>query len=191
MRLGSLNPAQRLQPHRRKNRPRRRQSPARNHVPMGNQFYPVRVYALAMEQFMRDPHISLKPAHASRQDRQEAKSANGNVWHGRPAHVFSNQEHGRAARATSFLGFPWRLGRLGALFLCCLLIPSISPAHAAEVELRLVPFDQPDSTVDKLEKSRPLANPVSTPQGMVMKTVGVEAVTWARNVLLDGKPIFE
>ena len=64
-------------------------------------------------------------------------------------------------------------------------------ALAAEVELRLVPFDQPDSTVDKLEKSRPLMNPVSTPQGMVMEKVGVETVSWGRNIFLDGKSIFE
>lgn len=76
-----------------------------------------------------------------------------------------------------------------ATLLLCLAAPAI--VCATEVELRLVPFDQPDSTVDKLEKSRPLANPVSTSHGMVMERVGVETVTWARNVLLDGKPIFE
>lgn len=73
--------------------------------------------------------------------------------------------------------------------MCFALLPSL--ALAFEVELRLVPFDQLDSTVDKLEKSRPLTNPVSTSQGMVMEKVGVETVTWARNILLDTKPVFE
>ncbi len=73
--------------------------------------------------------------------------------------------------------------------LLCAIAPSI--ARAVEVELRLVPFDKLDSTVDKLERSRPLTNPVSTPHGLIMERVGVDTVTWARNVLLDGKPIFE
>lgn len=65
------------------------------------------------------------------------------------------------------------------------------PAKSLEVEFRLVPFDQPEAALEKLERKRPIVNPVSTARGVVMEEVGVEVVCWARNVLLDGKPIFE
>lgn len=65
------------------------------------------------------------------------------------------------------------------------------PKGSFEIELRLVPFNQPDTTVDKLERRRPIINPVSTPTGIEMRQVGVEVVCWARNVLLDDKPFFE
>ena len=73
----------------------------------------------------------------------------------------------------------------------CSFLPQLPRPCATVVVLHLVPYDRPEIDVDKLEKSRPLTNPVSTPQGMVMKQVGVEVVAWARNVLLDEKPIFE
>jgi outer membrane protein assembly factor BamB len=76
------------------------------------------------------------------------------------------------------------MARLGALVLM------LSQAAAA-VELRLVPFDDPDQTVDKLVKERPILNPISTPQGVEMKQIGVDYTGWARNVLLDGNPVFE
>ena len=62
---------------------------------------------------------------------------------------------------------------------------------AAAVEFRLVPFDDPARTVDTLEKEEPILNPVSTPKGVEMKKIGVDYTGWARNVLLDGKPVFE
>ena len=46
VRLGSVDPAQRLQPDRRRNRPRRGQSRTRNDVPMGGQFPALRVHSL-------------------------------------------------------------------------------------------------------------------------------------------------
>ena len=75
-------------------------------------------------------------------------------------------------------------------FLLALLAFSIS-LSAATVELRLVPHDQPDLTVDKLEKQRPITNPISTARGVEMKKIGVDYTGWARNVLLDGQPVFE
>ena len=64
-------------------------------------------------------------------------------------------------------------------------------ALAAPVELRLIPFDQPEVTVDALEKQRPITNPISTPRGVEMKKIGVDYTGWGRNILLDGKPVFE
>lgn len=67
----------------------------------------------------------------------------------------------------------------------------LTVANAASVEFQLVPFDDPKTTVDKLEKERPILNPISTPKGVEMKKIGIDYTGWARNVLLDGKPIFE
>ena len=74
--------------------------------------------------------------------------------------------------------------------ICALLVAVLSQSAAA-VELRLVPFDDPGQTVDKLVKERPILNPISTPQGVEMKQIGVDYTGWARNVLLDGNPVFE
>ena len=71
-----------------------------------------------------------------------------------------------------------------------LIVAALSQSAAA-VELQLVPFDDPGKTVDKLEKERPIVNPISTPNGVEMKQIGVDYTGWARNVLLDGKPVFE
>ena len=76
------------------------------------------------------------------------------------------------------------------LVILALLVISLS-LSAATVELRLVPHDQPDLTVDKLEKQRPITNPISTARGVEMKKIGVDYTGWARNVLLDGQPVFE
>ena len=79
----------------------------------------------------------------------------------------------------------WTYLLLAAIFL------SLSPLYAAQVELQLVVHDQPETTVDKMERRRVIASPVSTPKGVEMKTIGVDVVCWARNVTLDGKPVFE
>jgi len=62
---------------------------------------------------------------------------------------------------------------------------------AVEVELRLVPYDQPGVTVDKLERQRPITEIVPTERGMEAVKVGLDLGCWARNVLLDGEPVFE
>ncbi|MGB8355169.1 MAG: PQQ-binding-like beta-propeller repeat protein [Chthoniobacteraceae bacterium] len=77
------------------------------------------------------------------------------------------------------------------LLFALLLVCSFRIASAAIVELRLVPFDKPDLTVDKLEKERPITNPVTTAHGMEMQKIGVDYTGWARNIFLDGKPVFE
>jgi outer membrane protein assembly factor BamB len=71
-----------------------------------------------------------------------------------------------------------------------LLVAALSQSAAA-VELQLVPFDDLGKTVDALEKERPIVNPISTPNGVEMKQIGVDYTGWARNVLLDGKQVFE
>ena len=71
------------------------------------------------------------------------------------------------------------------------LVFGLGPLSAAGVELQLVRFDDPAVTVDKLEQERPVLNPISTPSGVEMKKIGIDYTGWARNVLLDGKPIFE
>ncbi len=76
------------------------------------------------------------------------------------------------------------LGALASFGMCAF-------ASAAPVELRLIPFDRPDVTVDSLQKERPVTNPISTPRGVEMKKIGVDYTGWGRNILLDGKPIFE
>ena len=77
--------------------------------------------------------------------------------------------------------------RLGGCFVLVALLALPAPA----VELQLVPFDDLGKTVDKLVKERPIVNPISTPNGVEMKQIGIDYTGWARNVLLDGKPVFE
>ncbi len=60
-----------------------------------------------------------------------------------------------------------------------------------QVEFRLVMHNQPETTVEAVELSRPITNPVSTERGVVIQTIGVERITWARNVRLNGTPLFE
>ena len=79
--------------------------------------------------------------------------------------------------------------RCAPFFLFLALVSCV--ASAAPVELRLVQFDQPEVTVDKLEKERPITNPISTGRGVEMKKIGVDYTGWGRNILLDGKPVFE
>ncbi len=68
---------------------------------------------------------------------------------------------------------------------------TVSPLDAGQVELRLVVHDDPAVTVDKREREVPITNPVSTERGVVIQKIGVDISCWARNVLLDGQPIFE
>lgn len=63
--------------------------------------------------------------------------------------------------------------------------------HAAPVELRLVVHDKPEVGVDKMEHRRPIVSPTSTGKGVEMKQIGVDLSCWARNVRLDGQPVFE
>ncbi|MEI8138806.1 MAG: PQQ-binding-like beta-propeller repeat protein [bacterium] len=62
---------------------------------------------------------------------------------------------------------------------------------ADEIEFRLVPYDRPEVTVDSLEVNEPILNPVQTARGVEVQKVGVKVVCWARNILLDGQPLFE
>jgi outer membrane protein assembly factor BamB len=54
-----------------------------------------------------------------------------------------------------------------------------------------VPYDQPDLTLDKIEKKEPIVEPVTTPTGVEMRRIGVRMTTYARNVRLNGEPVFE
>lgn len=78
---------------------------------------------------------------------------------------------------------------LATAFAWLLLPMCASPGK--EVELRLVRHDQPEVTVDKLEKQTPITNPVSTARGVEMMKIGVDYTGWGRNILLDGQPVFE
>jgi outer membrane protein assembly factor BamB len=75
--------------------------------------------------------------------------------------------------------------------LLLLALSALAPLRAAQVELQLVVHDQPETTVDKMEHRRVIASPVSTAKGVEMKTIGIDVGCWARNVMLDGKSIFE
>ena len=77
-----------------------------------------------------------------------------------------------------------------SLLVFCLTV-SVAVCAPIEVELRLVPHDRPEETVAKLEKQEPIVNPVATPQGVKMQKIGVNVECWARNVRLDGEPVFE
>ncbi len=79
--------------------------------------------------------------------------------------------------------------RLLPLFLLALALPVLS--CAVPVEIRLVPYDQTGLTVDKLEKQRPILNPVSTSHGVEMRQVGIDYTGWGRNILVDDAPVFE
>jgi len=83
--------------------------------------------------------------------------------------------------------------RTATVFRTLLLLAAGTAASllAGQVELQLVVHDQPTVTVDKMERSQVIARPVSTAKGIEMKTLGVDVVCWARNVLLDDKPVFE
>jgi len=83
------------------------------------------------------------------------------------------------------------LGRSRARLSLLAVFIGLGPLSAAAVELQLVRFDDPAVTVDKLEKERPILNPISTSSGVEMRKIGIDYTGWARNVLLDGKPIFE
>ena len=78
-----------------------------------------------------------------------------------------------------------------AVLLWLLVTAGIPRLHAAQIELQLVVHDQPETTVDKMEHRREIASPVATEKGVEMKALGVDLACWSRNVLLDGKPIFE
>jgi len=88
---------------------------------------------------------------------------------------------------------PWMvlalLGFLGGTVLPCLA--AAPPAKPAEIEFRLVPHDRPDVTVDTLEREKPVTRPVTTARGTEFQQIGLDLVCWARNVLLDGQPLFE
>ena len=81
--------------------------------------------------------------------------------------------------------------RCSALCFALVILHSALIATAAQVQLSLVVHDRPDTTVDKEERQRPITNPVSTDRGVVMQKVGLDLVCWARNIRLDGQPIFE
>ena len=70
-------------------------------------------------------------------------------------------------------------------------MPAAGPVRAADVEFRLVPHDRPDATVDSLQRARPVTRPVRSQRGVEFRKIGLDVVCWGRNVLLDGKPIFE
>jgi outer membrane protein assembly factor BamB len=76
------------------------------------------------------------------------------------------------------------------LILAATMLGAIS-VRAGQVELRLVVHDKPETTVDAMVRREAIAQPVATSKGMEMKTLGVDVTCWARNVMLDGKPIFE
>ena len=71
------------------------------------------------------------------------------------------------------------------------LLAGLASAGAVEVELRLVAGDRPDTTLDTLERRRPIVDFVPTEKGVESRQVGLELVCWARNVRLDGQPVFE
>ena len=66
--------------------------------------------------------------------------------------------------------------RLGTV----LALVAILALPASAVELQLVPFNDLGKTVDKLVKERPIVNPISTPNGVEMKQIGVDYTGWAR-----------
>jgi len=82
-------------------------------------------------------------------------------------------------------------GRRNVLLLIVCILGACTSARAVPVELRLVVHDKPEITLDKVEMVRPIVNPVSTSSGVEMRKIGLELVCWARNVRLDGQPVFE
>lgn len=91
----------------------------------------------------------------------------------------------------TLLPLPSRSVSRSAAWIFGLLVSTAAWAQAVEVEFRLVPHHDVEETVDSLERSQPVVNAVSTDQGVRMDTIGVDVTSWARNVLLDGKPLFE
>ncbi len=79
----------------------------------------------------------------------------------------------------------------GILKIAGTLLLTVLPVVAGQVELRLVVHNEPVTTVDKRDHSRPITNPVSTEKGVVIQQIGVDVSCWARNILLDETPIFE
>ena len=80
--------------------------------------------------------------------------------------------------------------RVAPLLACCLALLA-ARAHALDVELRLVPHDRTGETVAGLERSQPVYTITSTAQGVRTEQVGTAVTSWARNVLIDDKPLFE
>src|ERR1041385_5463391 len=83
-----------------------------------------------------------------------------------------------------------QLRRVPLLLIAAVLSVS-TLARAVPIRLELVAFDHPDTTLDKLERQRPIYNAVATEHGMEMKKVGLDLVGWGRNIRLDAQPVFE
>ena len=81
--------------------------------------------------------------------------------------------------------------RLQLTLIGSFLLPLAAFAATFEVELRLVAHDQPDVSLEKLEKQRPITDIVPAEHGMETRQVGLDLTCWARNVLLDGESVFE
>jgi outer membrane protein assembly factor BamB len=86
---------------------------------------------------------------------------------------------------------------LASLLACCF----VSVAQAADYELRLVPYDDPDKTVDKRIEKQVVENNETFKeylawvgeQPVAGKDVSLPMpqVCWANNITLDNKPVFE
>ena len=63
--------------------------------------------------------------------------------------------------------------------------------NAGEIEIRFVPYDNPDVALETLEKREPIFTPVQTPRGTEIQQIGVATVCWSRGIALDGEPLFE
>ncbi|MCX7933906.1 MAG: hypothetical protein N3A66_01445, partial [Planctomycetota bacterium] len=64
-------------------------------------------------------------------------------------------------------------------------------ANAAEIEIRFVPYDKPDSALEALERQESVFTPVQTPRGTEIHKIGMAVVAWCRGITLDGEPLFE
>ena len=80
---------------------------------------------------------------------------------------------------------------LSIMLLMALLAPSFAAAGETEVEFRLVAHDGTDTTVDTFQSEEEITRIQSTSEGMTVVKVGLAVNCWVRNVLLDGKPLFE
>ncbi|MBM4041798.1 MAG: hypothetical protein FJ290_25145, partial [Planctomycetes bacterium] len=83
------------------------------------------------------------------------------------------------------------MNRLLLVAVVVLVVVLDASSGTIEVELRLVVHDQPDATVDQRERERPLTDIVATAEGVEARKIGLDLACWARNVLLDGQPVFE
>ncbi|MGI6494524.1 MAG: hypothetical protein ACOX5G_00250 [Kiritimatiellia bacterium] len=63
--------------------------------------------------------------------------------------------------------------------------------RAVQVEFRMAPYDDPAVTVEERSWDRPKYAPVNTAHGVELQVVGRDYACWARNVKLDGRPVFE